>query len=243
MVQNWLQEHGYEPPAGESRPPSAAAAGGSGGGGGGGAGSRASLALLLRQQQPELLHSLRLLMPGVPLIRLELPGAGADDDEGAEDDHAAAAAAAADGVSLPLQLGSDGCFGVAWQLAAEHYEHLPAAVAALEAAAAAAKQGLRRSASVASAGGSKKAAGAGAVGAGPADGLGFSSGRGKRARVLREGALTMIPYEYDEASLWLKRVHTFLGAVRLGVRACCWCGVSWGQAGATVEHARPRNSC
>ncbi len=38
--------------------------------------------------------------------------------------------------------------------------------------------------------------------------------RFKRARVLREGALSMILYGFDEKLLWAKRVGTFIRAMR-----------------------------
>eukprot|EP00775_Hariotina_reticulata_P005832 gene5832-6073_t len=42
----------------------------------------------------------------------------------------------------------------------------------------------------------------------------------KRARILRDGELTLIPYGHDESQLWLKRVATFIASVRsvLGTR-------------------------
>jgi hypothetical protein len=113
---------------------------------------------------------------------------------------------------LPVRLAPESTFGAAWQLPASCYSLLQPASAA--AAAAAASKGRVPSSSTAAA----AAAGGWAQGMWQGGSTPMLSSRTvpqkKRARVLRDGELTLIPYGQSEAELWGRRVHSFLGAVR-----------------------------
>jgi len=137
----------------------------------------------------------------------------------AADQAAATAAAGTTGTAslsaLPAQCAPESTFGAAWQLPATYYTLL-LPTAANTAAAGTSSRHAAAAAGRLSAGFSR------GTGKGSAGGLvqeaGFSGGavlpKGKRARVLRDGQLTLIPYGLSEAELWGKRVHGFLGAVR-----------------------------
>lgn len=204
----WLLQHGYEQTAG-----AAAAAGG------GGTGLSQQKSLLLLQQQ-QLLLQLKLLIKDMPPLQLHLLPSSIECTADDFDTHSwhidmDLTANLEPGVKVP---GS--CHSPVWQLPSSYYQHLPAAVAlhgdtahsskasnpskdaqnspppaATDAAAQSTvhqqKMSLSRQAPL----------GAGGV-------------KVKRARVLRDGALTVIPYGHDENQLWLQRVHTFIGAVR-----------------------------
>jgi hypothetical protein len=178
-------------------------------------------------QQQQVLRGLKVLLRGVAVLgQLSLPAldlvqgtepaAAAAAAGGGGGDEGAAAAGDGDGdgeegggtvedtgVVLPAQLPPQGTFGAAWQLPASCYSHLLLQPPEAGAATAARDRGQGTSAA---------AAAAGLLGAVGSSGVG---GRGsKRARVLKDGVLTMIPYGQTEAELWGKRVHGFLGAVR-----------------------------
>jgi hypothetical protein len=111
--------------------------------------------------------------------------------------------------ALPVVLPS-GCFNECWQLPCSTYPNLPA----VEAAASKGNSSSLSPSAALKAAQDKLNTAAGAAGSiriGP-DGL--PAMRGKRARILKDGSLTLIPYGHDENMLWLQRVHSFIGAVR-----------------------------
>jgi hypothetical protein len=108
---------------------------------------------------------------------------------------------------LPVRLAPESTFGAAWQLPASCYSLLVPQHAA--ATATRGKGTYATASAAAAAAGQAVWSGVGV----PVSGLG-SPVRGKRARVLKDGQLTMIPYGQSEAELWGQRVHSFLGAVR-----------------------------
>jgi hypothetical protein len=115
---------------------------------------------------------------------------------------------------LPVHLAPESTYGAAWQLPATCYSLLQPASAAA-AAAARGKASSTNAAAAAAAGGWGHGmwAGGGSIAL-------LGSGtvpQKKRARVLRDGELTLIPYGQSEAELWGRRVHSFLGAVRCGM--------------------------
>lgn len=185
------------------------------------------------QQRQQQLRQLRLLLAGMPLLQLAsssnaagTAAAPAAAIEGTSPDSAAPAAAAASDLAaadLPVSLPS-GRFNACWQLPSSTYPNLPAIEAALKGS-----SGNSSSLGTTPKAAQHKAAGAGAAGsrvhgsaaAGGAvwpqqDGL--PAMRAKRARILKDGSLTLIPYGHDESMLWLQRVHSFIGAVRCGCR-------------------------
>lgn len=196
------------------------------------------------QQRWKLLRRLKLLLSGVPLMHLAVDSGSTDSEiqqrtgssnstdtlHGASLDGSSQAAAAAaasyggwlpsssqsclQGTDLPLQLPAS-CFSEAWQLPSSTYFVLPAVQAAL-------KVKSSSGTTAGSTGGKavQQQRGAGPGGArvqgsvaayGPGGGGG---GRAKRARVLKDGALTLIPYGHDESLLWMQRVHSFIAAAR-----------------------------
>jgi hypothetical protein len=179
------------------------------------------------QQRQQQLQQLRLMLAGMPLLQLanksDTAAAAVAGAEGGSSDSAqpAAAAAAANGLEaadLPVQLPS-GCFSASWQLPGSVYANLPAVEATLKGSSSSstAQKAAHQKPANAAAGnrgtGSSTAAAAG--GGVWADGL--PPMRSKRARILKDGSLTLIPYGHDENILWLQRVHSFIGAVRCGL--------------------------
>lgn len=221
MHHDRLKRHGYE----TATRPRAGGGGGGGGGGSGGAGAMpwankaaARAAALPAAQKREVLQRLRLLITGVPLLgsATAMDGAanggsdpmqanGGGSGGGADDglDAAACAAAVAPdwlaAVGLPSRL-PEHSYGAAWQLPRSVFAHLPAVSVLLAAVPTIGSTAL-----------AKKPPSTAA--AAPADAA-MTVMRIKRARVLRDGELTLIPYGHDESQLWLQRVHTFIGATR-----------------------------
>jgi hypothetical protein len=189
------------------------------------------------QQRQQQLRKMRLLLTGVPLLQLTGTATPAAARDVNASDHAASPAVAAPAASnnsiqaaahlvLPHQLPAN-CFSAAWQLPSSIYPNLPAVEATLKSSSSNNSAGIG-SASVLNAAqhNTAGAAGAGRMRSSSAAAAGGNAAleglppmRGKRARILKDGSLTLIPYGHDESMLWLRRVHTFIGAVR--------CGAGW----------------
>jgi hypothetical protein len=225
----WLQQNGYEQgaddkaaAAAEVGPNAALAAAAAalgvevGASGGSGSSSKGKQRLRVQQQQQQQVRQMRLLLAGMPL--LQLPGricadtsTAAERDTTPDDPPSGSAADVAGAAALPAVL-PGGCFGASWQLPGSAYHSLPAVEQA-------ASKGSSNSSSAASPSAALKAAqeklaAAGAAGSSRVGPDGLAPMRGKRARILKDGSLTLIPYGHDENMLWLQRVHSFIGAVR-----------------------------
>jgi hypothetical protein len=234
----WLQQHGYEQgtedkaaaaEAGLNAALAAAAAalgvdvggGGSITSGSKGEGRKQQQLQVQQQQRQQQLRQMRLLLAGMPLLQLpesftSCPAsAAAAAERGTMDDGLSTDAAAADASATPSFFPvvlPPGCFNHSWQLLGSAYPNLPAVEAALKA--------NSNSSSVSPSAALKAVqdklnAAAGATGSSRIVGTdGLPPMRGKRARILKDGSLTLIPYGHDENMLWLQRVHSFIGAVR-----------------------------
>jgi hypothetical protein len=221
-VQLWLQQEGYE--ATSSGRPSA----GGPSRAGRPAGNSWSVPRQLEQQQHkgQLLRRLKLLVQGIAPLQPALltPIINSRSSHSSKTQSAFQKSPGVAGVAggdcdpqelsrsvlleaqLPLQL-PDGVYGAMWQLPGSCWQSVTATAT-----------GAGKS----SKGGSSRGMGAAAAGTpGPAlpppprpNGSNDGSKTAKRARILRDGELTLIPYGHDESQLWLKRVATFIASVR-----------------------------
>jgi hypothetical protein len=225
----WLQQHGYEQV--EKAPAAAAGAGsnaalaaaaaalgvdvGAGGSNAGKGEGRKQQQLRVQQQRQQQLRQMRLLLAGIPMLQLSESVMISPASAAAATDNVLSLSATAGGdvsaiPALPVVLPS-GCFNESWQLPGSNYSNLPAVEAALRDNS---SSSLSPSAALKAAQDKLNTA-AGAAGSSSRIGPdGLPAMRGKRARILKDGSLTLIPYGHDENMLWLQRVHSFIGAVR-----------------------------